>query len=1167
MTAIVRPPAVAEAAAHRAAILEASAGTGKTYTIEHLVIELLLGGRRYDPERALTIDQIVVVTFTEKATAEMRLRIRSRIAEIARSPESSSPDGWIVDAAARTALEQAVVNFSLASISTIHGFCQRTLAEFALLTGAWLAPEVVDSSQVIRRMARERLRSTWLIEAETAQPLAEWVSSGTTIENILEMVREAVSAGWGDDSTLSLERILDVECANLTPDTLDALIATANAAAAKEGDGGDFVRGIDLLRRLDLHQPRIDLLAQLREGRGALAPLDKHLLTKDGNAHKTKCKDQNAGMAMVAIGRLVRLDVPRLGLIDRMVRDVTVDLAALRKKERVTDYDHMVRGLADALRGPSGQRLADALRARYRVALVDEFQDTDAAQWTIFDTVFLQGQNTRLFVIGDPKQAIYRFRRADVQVYLEATRQMETQHGATRIRLGENFRSTANMIEAYNRILDQNAPTPVLSGAIDYSVPVAAGRPAWRDTAALVDNEGRPVGPVGLLELDMGVLKKRARLKAALADAVVDDIERLVRSPAHRLWIGDASDPMQRRPVKASGIFVLTRSHNEAAAVVRRLKERGLAVRYKGKETLLENPDLVGLADVFDALAHPADRGLRQRALFSVFFAVPIEQTPAFLAQLTPQGALLDQLAELASKCLWPRVATRLLHESGVCERLVANQDLDRLAQIEQMLELVVAQTANRVMTAVELVTLLRSWSAKLATPGGASPDPRSVDEREAVTVMTMHTSKGLEADVVYLCGGVTQSSSSARGSMLNGTVRGRRCLGISGLASTDELVSTAKEQDAAELRRLAYVALTRARVRLVVPWFDTDAKTTDRRGRSSAPRGEFDFVWKRVAELATEPGFEPIVPEPPELEERPATKPLYEPRPFVDDDARRALLRIAPTVSYSSLKEARELTIDLSGIVEDPDRSLEQGSIDADSPDDALPGASTVLAPWMPRGTRPGRLVHGVLEHIDLDQTHTAATPGSPAEVDLHRLVTAQLAMHGLPGTLVADTARICLNSVLVPLPLPGAPGLAHCATVARELELFFAVGEPGLPSVWVKGFADVLIEHQGRFAMLDWKTDAIDTVDPATLRSKVDSHYGAQVALYLLALCRQIGVVDETDYDARVAGAIYVFVRALDQRPDPAAVVCVRPSYAQLLDFQQQLHRRFAAGAGAEA
>src|SRR5690606_32466391 len=473
--------------------IEASAGTGKTYTLATLVVRLVV-------ERGLRVGQVLAVTFTEAATQELRSRIRARLllaGELVGMPPASDevPEAAltrnVLDAhlaqgtetaeALRRRLHAAANDIDLAAIFTIHGFCARVLREHALEAGqAFDAPELLTSDVQLHQNIAADLWRRHGRDADSADDLlALWPGGPQALACDLPL--------------LVRERTLRPTLAELPDDPAPRLHASGEAlAAAFRAHGDDFraslvsaVEGKVLhggSYKLDWINVLFDALHQWCNASERNVPFEHpklpqltretlQLRTSKAGAGRTPdspvCDAVPAYLdALTAMAEWQ--DARRVELLHRLRDDARLRVARAKRQQRVQTYDDLIDRVADAIDGPGAGELVARLRAQYAVALVDEFQDTDARQWRIFDHVFgaasatLHGQAPALFVIGDPKQAIYGFRGGDVETYLAARATAEDAPP-----LSSNFRSRPSVLRAVSALYGQAQAAADADAAVD----------------------------------------------------------------------------------------------------------------------------------------------------------------------------------------------------------------------------------------------------------------------------------------------------------------------------------------------------------------------------------------------------------------------------------------------------------------------------------------------------------------------------------------------------------------------------------------------------------------------------------------------------------------------------------------------------------------------------
>ncbi len=673
-------------------VIDASAGTGKTFTIEHIVVDLLLTG-------AALLDQILVVTFTEKATAELRSRIRATIEAVlsGHSADATHPSQRKrLGDDERQRLTTALFSFHHSPIHTIHSFCRRMLTELAFDSGVRFGIDLtsgrLEFHEALRAELRERLKS----DDRVTRLIGEWLSEEKrTSDELEELLWQAHSQRYlrSPGRELNQRALIDLATAFDADTLLDAFRLAAITDDARRN-------AIAATRKLELLVDRANgSTAILAEG---LCGFDLDRICRPKKTGKQTGKRRfpdempDRVRAIVDVGERVQA---ALAIEQRVVDELLFAIAArmdARKRERGTlDYEDMLAWLADALDGPSGKSLAATLRERYRVTLIDEFQDTDELQWKIFRQVFIEGgAGNTVFVIGDPKQAIYGFRGADVHAYLEAREQL-SKSGAAVVHLRENFRSTAGMIDACNLIFDQDAVAPLFTGGeITYSHPVTCGRPALRAVAA----NGQPIAPVTLMKFQPhdDRYKSSRPMREAMGPRIAQAIRRIIAERDHAIEICGVDQAP--RKITASDVYVLTRTNRDSAEIGKYLRQAGVPFAFYKQDGLFQTSEAADILDLLRGVDEPGRRSRRLKAWASPFFAVEYGNLARLDDERNSQP-MLERLIEwraLADAGRFADLFDALLHQSGLVEReLLLSDGRRELTNYEHIFE-ILTQDASR---------------------------------------------------------------------------------------------------------------------------------------------------------------------------------------------------------------------------------------------------------------------------------------------------------------------------------------------------------------------------------------------------------------------------------------------------------------------------------------
>ncbi len=449
------------------------------------------------------------------------------------------------------------------------------LTEQAFAGGRLLVQQSVESRAAFAAAFAEVLRQELAVDQQRAPYLEAYLARGGssgTVDSLEALLYRAhqLRAQWG--TPFDPQRIAAAarDFARLTPAALEATTLGMHGSTAKAV--GARLRALHAAaRRFDGDENTARFLAALD------VPAGKDDLL----AFVTARLEGRTGPAVAAVAELADAAIPLEAAVAQLfVPPVAVRLAARKRAAGLYDFDDMLTLVNEALGGPRGADLIATLRQRFRLAIVDEFQDTDPIQWEIFRTIFDDRARRPLYLVGDPKQAIYGFRGADVATYLEARQTVAAADEAHH--LTRNFRSTRAVIDAYNAILDQTAQAPFFShGDVRYDPPVTYGPDDGATTAAAT-----AAAPITLLRVtadeDVARLPMRA-VREGLAQAVAGEIAELLAGA---------------EPLRGSDIFVLTRTWIEAKAVAGALGTRGVPAVIYNQEGLYASPEARQVRDL-----------------------------------------------------------------------------------------------------------------------------------------------------------------------------------------------------------------------------------------------------------------------------------------------------------------------------------------------------------------------------------------------------------------------------------------------------------------------------------------------------------------------------------------------------------------------------------------
>ncbi len=1193
-------------------LIEASAGTGKTFTLAGLYLRLLI-------EQRLDVRDVLVMTFTRAATQELRERIRRRVADAARfaADPAAAPDSAesafalaVIERsdeprerlAAR--LREAAVRMDEATILTLHGYAGRALQEHAFEGGvAFDRGEQVDERALLdeavadwwRRQIfggdpalAERIQGVWPTPAHLTQGLGElltrpWVRLAGPEPAALRAACETAVAEWTAHREALRDWFLAVEGGNGFHGgrRLARLVAEAGGAGA-------------VFMAIDEH---------VRRHAAASSPEALELLGTSRLDGQLKGPAKKAGMppalARAVDAVLAATACAPLQQWHRAREEVGALLARRKRERRVYTFADLVESLYAALQDPErGPGLSAALAQRWPFALVDEFQDTDPLQYAILRQIYAGREGGGMVMIGDPKQAIYGFRGGDVYAYLAAAREATGQRGLT-----TNYRSTAEVLQAIETLFTA-APGAFLVSGIDF-VPVLPGRQAG-DRRIELDGEPLPAlafwcWPETAAEADG--LRTVGEVHERLTAAAVAEVVRLL-DPARdaRVVEGEAS-----RALAPADLCLLVNRNAEAAELQQRLAAAGIPAVCLQQASLFASAQADQMEAVLAAAATPADAQRIRTALAGELFGL----------------RLGDLVALEGDDEAWQRWVERLqqAHERWLSDGVLAMLEPLLQAAAPRLLGLVDGE--RRLTNWLHLAECLQEaeagcfgpaglqrWLAgQRARAGAGAPGDeaqlRLESDEALVRIATVHAVKGLQFPVVLLP--YAPFLGVGAGDPGSPPVRWHAADGAEWLAPGPEVEAAARTQAILERRaeavRLLYVALTRAEQAIVLPWCrangvqnsalawvlhaaDGAAGDTWERGRSAPHWFTAERVAARLADLVRAGGGSIQVCELPATHGMPSRTPAAGAAlgPARDDfPAVRAPWRM---LSYSALLRGESTAAPEPGGRDDESGPLQAATDGPQSPDitDAVgpPEDRPLEPPGLAGlgGTAFGSAVHDLLEHAVF---HDWPAPGQPPSAAERRQVAEQLQRQGLvlAGGVagerqleaVAGLVSRCLHTSLPELgPLAAVPPACRLAEMGFVMRLGgqspAAVGAllerhgyGGLPvgaraagtlQGLMQGFIDLVVEHEGRYWVIDYKTNrlgpAAGDYTPARLADAVRrGHYDLQYLIYLVALHRHLRLrLAGYRPEAHLGGAQYLFLRGMNGRDAATGVFVDRPDGA---------------------
>jgi exodeoxyribonuclease V beta subunit len=1168
-------------------LIEASAGTGKTFTISALYLRLVLGNGGEDSGfgRELLPPQILVVTFTDAATKELRERIRTRLAEAARffRDETPAPDSLIAELREQYLPEQwpgcanrldiAAQWMDEAAVSTIHSWCQRMLREHAFDSGSLFTQTLeTDHSDLLG----EVLRDYWRLFCYPMQGDAlNWVRSNwggpaallPRIRALFASERDSLEGQEPAEvisQCLQERRVALIELKKPWLQWADELLAICH-----QGVAGKSVDGRKMQARY--FEPWFEKIKTWAEDE-SLEQLDIGTgftrLTPDGMAEAWKGEaPRHPGLEAMA-GLKACLDglpTPDAAVLQHAARWVGARFEEEKRRRAEMGFDDMLLRLDAALQSDGGERLATLIREQFPVALIDEFQDTDPVQYRIFESIYRIEENSPecgLFLIGDPKQAIYAFRGADIHTYLRA-RQATVGRLHT---LGTNFRSSHGMVNAVNHVFERAEARESGRGAFlfrqkngDNPVPFTPVASQGRKEVLRINDQAVPALNIWHLPAEQPL--SGAVYRQQLAAACASEITALLNG-GQQGQAGFTQDGKAFRGLLPADIAILVRDGKEAQAVRGQLAARGVrSVYLSDKDSVFAAQEAHDVLTWLKACAEPDV----ERPLRAALACITLNLSLTELERLNQDELAWESrvMQFRGYREVWRKqgvlpMLRRLLHDFRLPQALIARSDGERvltnLLHLSELLQQAAAELDGE-------QALIRHLSEHLALSGQAGEEQilRLESDEQLVKVVTIHKSKGLEYPLVFLpfiC-----SAKPVDGSRLPLHYHDESGHAQVTLKPTAELIALADDERLAEDLRLLYVALTRAQHAC---WLGVaDLKRGNNNG-SVLHLSALGYLLGGGAPLAESAALQlwlrDLQQDCPALAY--AQMPDATAEHYLPPQNDAALLPpLIPKrkasenwwiASYSALRIGDTLSVGTDEAPENPQaqKLFDDERLDPQAPREVVAGGGDIHR--FPRGPNPGTFLHGLLEWAGGEGF--AAAPQEVIDA-----IARRCNRRGWEGwiTTLSDWLQHLLKS---PLQLGGgqAPVIFGQLTQYQvEMEFWFAshkvdvlkldalvcqythdgvarvAAEPVLLNGMFKGFIDLTFEHDGRYYVADYKSNWLGVDDAAYTaqameQSILDNRYDLQYVLYLLALHRQLKArLADYDYDRHVGGALYLFLR----------------------------------------
>lgn len=1152
-------------------LVEASAGTGKTYNITSLYIRAII-------EKGYSPSNILVLTYTEAATAELKSRIRIRIKECidCLSDTKQAEDDFLKELKKRSnpifiqRLKETLFSFDEASIFTIHGFCQKLLREESLAFGVQSDFEIIqDTSELIQdsvdafwrkivkeysdsklgqglleflmseKITPEKLKP--IIEKILGKPYANLLSEEglkqkvQTKKESVQVLNEHLAYQWKEDK-----------------DALNKLIFSGklNKRSYKPDAFKEIWKTLEIwINSSKIHFKGFDKLENFGKEK-----IDKSV-TKGNEVHvPVLCELIDEFLAEISNLNMIKADF----LLNAIV-EINEDIEIQKEKNNALSFDDLLQKVAKNI----DSKLAQKIAAQYPIGLVDEFQDTDPIQYSIFKQIY-EAQDASLFMIGDPKQAIYSFRGADLFTYFDATSDVSDDQQYS---LNNNYRANEQLISAVNAIFSKHKQPFVF----DQPLFREAYFPEGKNQKKLFLS-GEEQVPLSFIDCKSDT-KNKNESKILVSEYVADQVKKLL--------VEDYS--IGKNPVRPKDISILVRTKVEAAQIQNALDNKGIKSIARSNASVFKTLECSELKLILKAVIDHSNADLIRAALITSFIGYNSEEILALIHDESKWGKIV-QLFRFADE-QWNKYGVseafnELDNFFGIRERLSTLKNAERRITNLYHLEELLADHENKHKTSSN--SIIRFLNQKILSSSTPSDEEliRLESDLDLVTITTLHSSKGLEYPIVFVpfLWDDFERRNNQGYSMLEFHDSDNK-LQIDVAPKGDDLGhAIARNEALADALRLSYVALTRAEAACYIPFVNYKSITNSPLlALICGPKTVLDNKRKLenqlnlfYSELRSLDNAKSIcVVESSEILKRVCPRKQtgkqeslfsfnnYSAKKFTRHDKDQ----FSRIVSFSSLTSSKET----KSVVKDYDELEFADGTELNE----IEEIQTLSRFTFPRGSATGNLLHNIFEHVNFECTD------SHQQIINDHFEASDLDQKWLPvlNRWVEESLDHPLNEEIHLSKLTSS-------NVLKELEFHFPVNQINTDKIistirkessgenpnssisgFMKGFIDLIFRHEGKYFILDYKSnhlgDMLEDYGFKSLKNKIiSSSFDVQYHIYVLALKLYLEQRDGNfDFEKNFGGVFYFFLRGTDDTKPGSGVYFDKPSKQIIDELEKEL------------
>jgi len=1115
-------------------LIEASAGTGKTYTLMQLILRLLLG-QGTQQAHAFELSEILVVTFTQAATHELKQRVTEllRAARIGFEHASSTDESIqaCIDASTDVKrdlirLKQAALSLDEAPIFTIHGFCSQILRDHSIELGLPLNVQIeTDQSIDLLRLAEDLFRQhvTTLspLEQEIAQTL--WASPMMLLSRLQPLISRQTLKVIPEPHILHLPIEIESRMRSVKQQWLDEDLESLIGSSDLMRNRKSFTRRLEMSRfcRTAHLEPWSELWQLWRTS--ALAEVTK----KNGKTPLHPIFDEFEDLS----AQFEQFHAFQAGHLSALWSAFKHQRERLVLESGRLGVDELIPRVSEALNG--SKRLAGLLAKQYPILLIDEFQDTDDLQYQLFRTIHAQQASHHLVLIGDPKQAIYRFRGADIKTYLRAAGDSLPAH-----HLDTNWRSSARLIDAVNHLFK-----PDQAFSKEKTITFFPSKASPRASSDRIRVDHKPAAPCWFV-VSQETETNQAIAQVAQAQYIAQSLNAVLSGP-NEVQLQVSQDPVQYERLRPEQLSILVRNRREAQLIQTALSSYGLASVYLAQTSIFETQTASDLAIILTAMLRPKNPGAVISALSTRLFQKSFQWLGQFRQSEHEQMRALETFTRWGKT--WERSGVgaaihQLVRDEGLggtwINRAEGSRELTDLRHLAECLDTRQRHLSSR----QQLIDWLIGGYRLDETLGQEDLRQRLDSDDQLINIMTIHAAKGLEFDAVcvpFADFGAVKTRTSGR--ELTEAATSSAAHAEINLTRSDKADETLTERAQEEEMRLFYVAATRAKSLLILGLGET--RLTDSVSARTAPLA-------RLLGIDESGGAEDAIRALPS-----SLFHLYTPEPITPSglppktDSHWVDQRPIPTVDF------QPVTFSYTGLTRQLNRSAAMYAPGLnDEPDGneriTLEYASTAIEQFLeaglPKGANLGIKIHDLFQHLDFTQPVSeqsdllepfktacrisAPEPSALLETWLESILSTPILDDGFCLKQLSMAKR--LNEVEFHFPLTQLDALKELPFLSAD-RLSSPARAPW--AQYMTGSIDLVFEHQQRFYIVDYKSNHLGPkathYTSAKLAHVMHEHeYDLQYTIYAIALEKYLRLRSpDVAFNDQFGGVIYLFLRGM--------------------------------------